>query len=130
MPEVCSQRSTAETSIARQRLVRHVSAATDRLVEIKALLHISAETDKHTITEELLDVVTVFGIKPKHKSKMRQKQRERARANRAESKESNKPKTTSAGRMKSYGSAAKLRHRVWRASRESRLLVGRRRRWI
>jgi hypothetical protein len=26
---VCSQRSTAETSIARQRLARHVSAGTD-----------------------------------------------------------------------------------------------------
>jgi hypothetical protein len=39
-------------------------------------------------------------MKPKYKSKMRQKQRERARANRAESKESNKPKTTSAERMR------------------------------
>jgi hypothetical protein len=38
-------------------------------------------------------------MKPKYRSKMRQKQRERARANRAESKESNKPKTTSAERM-------------------------------
>jgi hypothetical protein len=37
---------------------------------------------------------------PKYKSKMRQKQRERARANRAESKESNKPKITSAERMR------------------------------
>jgi hypothetical protein len=34
-------------------------------------------------------------MKLKYKSKMRQKQRERARANRAVSKESNKPKTTS-----------------------------------
>jgi hypothetical protein len=39
-------------------------------------------------------------MKPKYKSKMRQKQRERARANRAESKESNKPKTTSVERMR------------------------------
>jgi hypothetical protein len=39
-------------------------------------------------------------VKPKYKSKMRQKQRERARANRAESKESNKPKTTSAEPMR------------------------------
>jgi hypothetical protein len=35
-------------------------------------------------------------MKPKYKSKMRQKQWERAQANRAESKESSKPKTTSA----------------------------------
>jgi hypothetical protein len=34
-------------------------------------------------------------MKPKYKSKMRQEQRERAPVNRAESKESNKPKTTS-----------------------------------
>jgi hypothetical protein len=39
-------------------------------------------------------------MKPKYKSKMHQKQRERAQANRAESKESNKPKTTSAERMR------------------------------
>jgi hypothetical protein len=39
-------------------------------------------------------------MKPKYKSKMRQKQRERAWANRAESKESNKPKTTSAERLR------------------------------
>jgi hypothetical protein len=39
-------------------------------------------------------------MKPKYKSKMRQKQGERARANRAESKESNKLKTTSAKRMR------------------------------
>jgi hypothetical protein len=39
-------------------------------------------------------------MKPKYKSKMRQKQRERARVNRAESKGSNKPKTTSAERMR------------------------------
>jgi hypothetical protein len=39
-------------------------------------------------------------MKPKYKSTMRQKQRERARANRAESKESIKPKTTSAERMR------------------------------
>jgi hypothetical protein len=39
-------------------------------------------------------------MKPKYKSKMRQKQRKRARADRAESKESNKPKTTSAERMR------------------------------
>jgi hypothetical protein len=34
-------------------------------------------------------------MKPKYKSKMRQKQRQRTRANRAEFKESNKPKTMS-----------------------------------
>jgi hypothetical protein len=39
-------------------------------------------------------------MKSKYKSKMRQKQRERARMNRAESKESNKPKTTSAEPMR------------------------------
>jgi hypothetical protein len=39
-------------------------------------------------------------MKPKYKSKMRQKQRERTRANRAESKKSNKPKITSAERMR------------------------------
>jgi hypothetical protein len=39
-------------------------------------------------------------MKPKYKAKMRQKQRERALVNRAESKESNKPKTTSAERMR------------------------------
>jgi hypothetical protein len=39
-------------------------------------------------------------MKPKCKSKMRQKQRERARANRAQPKESNRPKTTFAERMR------------------------------
>jgi hypothetical protein len=39
-------------------------------------------------------------MKPKYKSKIRQKQRERIRANRAESKESNQPKTVSAERMR------------------------------
>jgi hypothetical protein len=39
-------------------------------------------------------------MKPKYK--MPQKQRERARANRAESKESNTPKTTSAERMRKF----------------------------
>jgi hypothetical protein len=39
-------------------------------------------------------------MKPKYKIMMRQKQRESARANIAESKESNKPKTTSAERMR------------------------------
>jgi hypothetical protein len=39
-------------------------------------------------------------MKPKYKSKVRQKQREMARANTAESKESNKPKTTSAEWMR------------------------------
>jgi hypothetical protein len=39
-------------------------------------------------------------MKPKYKSKTVQKQRERTRANRAESKEFNKPKTTSAERMR------------------------------
>jgi hypothetical protein len=38
-------------------------------------------------------------MKPKYNRKMRRKQRNRARANRAESKESNKPKTTSAEGM-------------------------------
>jgi hypothetical protein len=41
-------------------------------------------------------------MEPKYKSKMRQKQRERARVNRAESKESSKPKTTSPERMKKF----------------------------
>jgi hypothetical protein len=39
-------------------------------------------------------------MKPKYKSKMRQKQWGRVRGNRAESKESNKPETTSAERMR------------------------------
>jgi hypothetical protein len=39
-------------------------------------------------------------MKPKYKNNMRQKQKERARGNRAESKESNKPKTTSAEQMR------------------------------
>jgi hypothetical protein len=39
-------------------------------------------------------------MKSKYKSKMRQKQRERPQANRAEPKESNKPKTTSAEQMR------------------------------
>jgi hypothetical protein len=39
-------------------------------------------------------------MKPKYKSKMHQKQQTMARANRAESKESGKPKTTSAERMR------------------------------
>jgi hypothetical protein len=39
-------------------------------------------------------------MKPNYKIKMRQKQRKRARANRAESKESNKPKIPSAERMR------------------------------
>jgi hypothetical protein len=39
-------------------------------------------------------------MKPKYKGKMLQKQRQRAQANRAESKQSNKPKTTSAKRMR------------------------------
>jgi hypothetical protein len=39
-------------------------------------------------------------MKPKYKGKMRQKQWERDWANRAESKESNNPKTTSAERMR------------------------------
>jgi hypothetical protein len=37
-PEVCNQRNTTETSTVRQRLVRHVSLATTRVVETKALL--------------------------------------------------------------------------------------------
>jgi hypothetical protein len=39
-------------------------------------------------------------MKLKYKSKMRHKQREGARGNRAESKESNEPKTTSTERMR------------------------------
>jgi hypothetical protein len=46
-------------------------------------------------------------MKPKYKSKLRQKQRERARANRAESKELNKPKTTSAERMRKWQECGK-----------------------
>jgi hypothetical protein len=38
MPEVYSQRSTAETSIARQRPSRHFPAAMNKLVETRALL--------------------------------------------------------------------------------------------
>jgi hypothetical protein len=48
-PEVCSQRSTAETSISRQRLTRHVSAA----------------TNMHTITEEPLKMATSIRLFPK-----------------------------------------------------------------
>jgi hypothetical protein len=39
-------------------------------------------------------------MKPNYKGKMRQKQREKPRVNGTESKESNKPKTTSAERMR------------------------------
>jgi hypothetical protein len=39
-------------------------------------------------------------MKPKYKSKMRREQREMARENRAEAKDSNKPKTTSAEQMR------------------------------
>jgi hypothetical protein len=39
-------------------------------------------------------------MKPKYKGKISQKQRERGRGNRAESKDSNKPKTTSAEQMR------------------------------
>jgi hypothetical protein len=52
-PEVCSQRSTANTSTARQQLARHVSAVTDRLVcqtVATKLTHVFASTKKHTIT--------------------------------------------------------------------------------
>jgi hypothetical protein len=63
-------------------------------------------------------------MKPEYKSKMRQKQRKRAQTNRVESKELNKPKTTSAERMRKLRSAAKWRHRVWQVSQELRLLVG------
>jgi hypothetical protein len=51
MPEVCSQRSTAETSIARQQFAKHVSAA----------------TDKHIIIVELLEVVVSIRSFPKLK---------------------------------------------------------------
>jgi hypothetical protein len=39
-------------------------------------------------------------MKPRYKSKIHQKQRERAQVNRAESKESNKPKTMSVERVR------------------------------
>jgi hypothetical protein len=43
-PEVCSQRSAAETSIARQRLAKHVFTA----------------TNEHAIVEELLEVISIL----------------------------------------------------------------------
>jgi hypothetical protein len=54
-------------------------------------------------------------MKPKYKSKTRQKQRELARANRAESKESNKPKLPSAERMRNLRERRKAENRVLRA---------------
>jgi hypothetical protein len=55
-PEVCSQRSTAETSIARKRLDKPVSAATNTPVKIKALpggFHtFSWQRAKRRITED------------------------------------------------------------------------------
>jgi hypothetical protein len=45
MPEVCSQRNITEKSIARQRLVRHVSAATDT-----KLRRVSMEVDSWRLT--------------------------------------------------------------------------------
>jgi hypothetical protein len=48
-PEVCSQRNTTETSIARQRLARQVSA----------------DTNKDSVIEELLKVVISFRFFPK-----------------------------------------------------------------
>jgi hypothetical protein len=47
--EVCSQGSTADVSIARQRLSKHFSAA----------------TNEHAITEELLDVIIYIRSCPK-----------------------------------------------------------------
>jgi hypothetical protein len=47
-------------------------------------------------------------MKPKYKNKMRLKQRKMARTNRAESKESNKPKTTSAEWMRKLRERRKL----------------------
>jgi hypothetical protein len=47
-------------------------------------------------------------MKPKYMSRMCQKQQERARANRGESKESNKPKTTSAERMRKIQECCKV----------------------
>jgi hypothetical protein len=46
---VCSQRNTAETSTARQRLARHFSA----------------DTNKHTIIVELLEVLISIRFFPK-----------------------------------------------------------------
>jgi hypothetical protein len=46
-------------------------------------------------------------MKPKYKSKVRQKQRKNTRANRAQSKKSNKPKTTFAERMRKLGKRRK-----------------------
>jgi hypothetical protein len=66
MPEECSQRSTAETSIARQRLARRVSAATDRLVcqsIATKLTHVSTATDKHKITRTVGDGV-LYSVRP------------------------------------------------------------------
>jgi hypothetical protein len=71
-------------SIARQRLDKHFSAATDKLVETKLtkyeintqyeyeykicntkLTHVSAATDGHGIIEELLEVVISVRFAPK-----------------------------------------------------------------
>jgi hypothetical protein len=48
-PDVCNQRSTAETSIARQRLPKHVSES----------------TDEHAVTEEPLEVMIYILSSPK-----------------------------------------------------------------
>jgi hypothetical protein len=63
------RRNTAETSIARQRHVEHVTAPTDRLVETKAFLR-----NQHTfpqqrigasIIEELFQMVISIRFVPK-----------------------------------------------------------------
>jgi hypothetical protein len=62
-------RSTAETSIARQRLVGHVSAATDRLVETETLLRnqhtFPQKTMGRRIIEELFHMVISIRFVPK-----------------------------------------------------------------
>jgi hypothetical protein len=53
MLELCNQRSTAEASIARQWFARHVSAATDMLVETKMyVLPLMSKTKFHTHTKQ------------------------------------------------------------------------------
>jgi hypothetical protein len=59
---MCSQRSTAETQVARQRLARHVFTATDKHGIITA-----GDGDLYSVRPEVIkggQVIHSFGIRP------------------------------------------------------------------
>jgi hypothetical protein len=67
----CAVREAPEkTSITRQHLARRISAATDRLVETKALSHVYVSTDKQQtvsmVTGDYISIgsVSSFDIRP------------------------------------------------------------------